>query len=278
MSGSQRYLLFAVQFFLCVFFLCASAHADPKFECPVSKNYQRVHRIGGYVIQMLPGPRTSDYRCRGTVAAPRGGRQTVAREWAMSLDQVSGADVNGDGVPDVVFDGFSGGQGCCYTYWIVSLGKKPQVVRELHNQVPLTFRRRDDGLIEVRTGEGAFDLFLLPHENAVIPELTFRLQGSNLIDVSPEYQKEYDEQIAKAQSELTADSLDKFRRSVYSQKMFIDQAPTVKAVLTIVLNYLYSGRDSQAWQALEEMWPPSDQQRVRALILERRARGLLAHP
>lgn len=196
----------------------------------------------------------------------------------MSLDQVSGADVNGDGAPDVVFDGFSGGQGCCYTYWIVSLGKKTQVVREIHNQVPLVFRRRDDGLIEVRTGEGAFDLFLLPHEDAVIPELTFRLQGSNLIDVSPEYQKEYDEQIAKAQSELTADSLDKFRRSVYTQKMFIDQAPTVKAVLTIVLNYLYSGRDSQAWQALEKMWPPSDQQRVRALILERRARGLLAHP
>lgn len=196
----------------------------------------------------------------------------------MSLDEISGADVNGDGAPDVVFDGFSGGRGCCYTYWIVSLRKKPRVLREIHNQVPLVFRRRHDGQVEVRTGEGAFDLFLLPHENAVIPELTFRLQGSKLIDVSAEYRKEYDEQIAKAQNELTPDSLDKFRRSVYTQKMFIDQASTVKAVLTIVLNYLYSGRDSQAWQALEEMWPPSDRQRVRTLILERRARGLLAHP
>lgn len=56
--------------------------------------------------------------------------------------------------------------------------------------------------------------------------------------------------------------------------MFIDQLPTVKRVLTIVLNYLYSGREAQAWQALDEMWPASDEQRVKGLILERRARGL----
>jgi len=31
---------------------------------------------------------------------------------------------------------------------------------------------------------------------------------------------------------------------------------TVKRVLTIVLNYLYSGREPQAWQALDEMWRP----------------------
>jgi len=59
--------------------------------------------------------------------------------------------------------------------------------------------------------------------------------------------------------------------------MFSDQLMTVKRVLTIVLNYLYSGREPQAWQALDEMWPPSDKERVRGLILERQARGLLAH-
>jgi hypothetical protein len=44
----------------------------------------------------------------------------------------------------------------------------------------------------------------------------------------------------------------------------------------VVLNYLYSGREDQAWQALDEMWPPADESRVRSLILERRKRGLLA--
>ena len=50
----------------------------------------------------------------------------------------------------------------------------------------------------------------------------------------------------------------------------------MRRVLTIVLNYLYSGREEQAWKALEELWPASDQGRVKGLILERRGRGLLA--
>jgi len=250
------------------------ARADSKFECPGSKNYQQVHRFNGYVVQMLPGPKNSEYRCRGTVTPPNGVRQAVAREWAMSLDAVSGTDLNGDGAPEIVFDGFSGGAGCCYVYWIVSLTKKPQVVRELRNQVPVVFRKRDDGGTEIRTSEGSFDLLLLPHEDAVIPQLVLRLEGSKLTDISRQYQKEYDEEIGKARSGLTAADLEKFRQSSYNQKMFIDQLPTVKRVLTIVLNYLYSGREAQAWQALDEMWPASDEQRVKGLILERRARGL----
>jgi hypothetical protein len=254
--------------------LSAWGHADSKFECPAAKGYQRVHRFNGYVVQMLPGPKNSEYRCRGAVTPPNGVRQTVAREWAMSLDAVSGTDLNGDGTPEVVFDGFSGGAGCCYVYWIVSLAKKPQVVREIRNQIPLVFRKRDDGGTEIRTGEGSFDLFLLSHEDAVIPQLVLRLEGSKLIDISQQCKNEYDEEIAKARSGLTAADLEKFRLSSYNQKMFIDQLPTVKRVLTIVLNYLYSGRETQAWQALDEMWPASDEQRVKGLILERRARGL----
>jgi hypothetical protein len=51
--------------------------------------------------------------------------------------------------------------------------------------------------------------------------------------------------------------------------------PAVRKAMTVVLNYLYSGREEQAWQALDEMWPPADATRVKQLILERRSRGLL---
>jgi hypothetical protein len=194
----------------------------------------------------------------------------------MAVDEISGSDVDGDGTPDVVFDAFSGGEKCCYLYWIVSLEKKPQVVREIRNQVPVTFRKRPDGGTEIRTGEGSFDLFLLPHGEAVIPQLVLRLEGSKLTDISSEYRAEYDAQIAEARDRLTPAALEKFRQSRYGDKMFIDQLMTVKLVLTVVLDYLYSGREAQAWQALEEMWPRDDQERIRGLIVERRNRGLLA--
>ena len=47
-------------------------------------------------------------------------------------------------------------------------------------------------------------------------------------------------------------------------------------MLIVVLAYLYSGRESQAWQALGEMWPQSDQARIKAIIMERRSRGMLS--
>jgi hypothetical protein len=265
-------------FLLVVFFVHVPLHASSSFQCPASRDYRRPHDISGYRVQMLPGPKNSPYRCRGTLRLAEGKPVTVARDWAMSLDPISGNDINGDGIPDVVFDGFSGAETCCYTYWIVSLGKKPRVVREIHNQVPLVFRRRSDGSTEIRTGEGSFDLFLLPHSEAVIPQLILRLQGSQLTDISSEYREEYDKQITEASNELTSADLEKFRQSHYNQRMFTDQLPTVKRVLTIVLNYLYSGREQQAWEALDKMWPPSDKERMRDLILERRARGLLGQP
>jgi hypothetical protein len=50
----------------------------------------------------------------------------------------------------------------------------------------------------------------------------------------------------------------------------MDQAATVGRVLTIMLNYVYSGR-TEAWEALTEPWLPSDQAQVRSLSVEPRA-------
>jgi hypothetical protein len=45
-------------------------------------------------------------------------------------------------------------------------------------------------------------------------------------------------------------------------------------VLEIVWAYLYSGREQQAWDALAEMWPSSDLDRIRSLILDVRTAGI----
>jgi hypothetical protein len=266
-----RYLLLLASLFLLV-----PVFAETTFDCPVSRNYQRIHSIDGYLVQLRPGPKKTPYRCRATITPPKGRAVTVAQEWALSIDGISGGDINGGGKPDVVFDAFSGGETCCYLYWVVTLERNPQVIRKIRNQVPLIFRKRPDGSTEIRTGEGSFDLFFLPHSESVIPELVLRLQGDQLVDISSDSREDYDQKIARARAELSAADLQKFRASRYNQKMFADQLHTVKCVLTIVLNYLYSGREPQAWQALNEMWPPSDGERVRSLIQERQARGLLA--
>ena len=47
-------------------------------------------------------------------------------------------------------------------------------------------------------------------------------------------------------------------------------------VLEIVWSYLYSGRQQEAWHELQDMWPASDFERIRAAILDARARGIRA--
>jgi len=257
----------------------SAAAADTNFDCPSSDNYQQPRRFGGYSVQLVPGrapqgKQRVEFRCLGAITPPQGIRKVIAKDWTLTVDPISGTDINGDGEPEVIFDGHTSGARCCYEYWIASLTKPPKLVKEIRSQLPVTFQNSQDG-VEIRVPEAAFLYFMLTAEQAVTPLVILRLDGTALKDVSAQHPQEYDEQIAKAKQELSAADAEKFRNSRYNDKLFTDQLSTVKLVLTIVLNYLYSGREAQAWQALQDMWPPTDQARVKAVILERRARGVL---
>ena len=257
--------------------------AGVKYDCPFEKGFERQQKIGSSKVQLLPGDKDdgkdkdkdNQARCRAAVYW-QGKTVTVANDWALTLDKISGSDINGDGKPELVLDGYSGGAHCCYTYRIVTLQGTPRVLQSLSSERPMTFEKQKDGTTLIRADDGVFDYFLLPHAQAVIPQLFLTMQGEKLVNVSSQFSEQYDAQIQKARQELTASDLEKFRSSRFSDRMFTDQVPTVHRVLVIVLNYLYSGRETEAWKALAELWPESDQARVKALILERHSRGLLS--
>lgn len=261
----------------------AHGPAGSHFACPYEKDFTKSQKIGAYTLRLLPLTKKAEakeqgdnFRCRAVLTSSGGKNITIAEDWALSVDTISGRDLNADGTPDIILDGYSGGTQCCYTYAFVSLGPTPQLIRELHNQFPLTFERQGDGSTRIDAKEGVFDYFLLPHQQAVIPQLILQMEGGNLLDVSPRFAEIYDKQIEDARSQLIPAELEKFRKSNYGDRLFMDQVSIVRPVLTIVLNYLYSGREEKAWQALNELWPASDVERVKSLILERRARGLVA--
>jgi hypothetical protein len=266
-----------IPIFLGALVLLASSHAFGQLSCPNAKGFQQPHQIGGYAVQVSLGSKgSSTDQCHGSVARPGASPTVFAGGWSMWLDNISGTDINRDGAPDTVFTTYTGGKSCCFDYTIVSLGKSPALLRKIHNQEQLHFEKQNDGSVIIRAGDGAFDLFMLPHDKSVVPDVFFKFQGTELKNVSGEFPQGYDDKIARARSELTPAALEKFRASDIHKSMYTDQLETVRQVLTIVLNYLYSGREEQGWKALEELWPSGDQDRVRSLIIERRNRGLLA--
>jgi len=248
---------------------------DADFACPYSKTYQRPQKLPGFTLAMSAHLRTPAARCRAILNSSKS-HTTVAEDWALNVDKISGSDVNGDGKADLVIDGYSGGDHCCFTYSIVALSEPPRVLRKIQSRSPLSFNKQSDGSVIIHGADTSFDYFIIPHFAAVIPQVFLRVEGDRLVNAGSQFQDQYDQQIAEARSQLTQADLDKFRQSSYHQKMFTDQIPTVHRVLTMVLDYLYSGRETQAWQTIDDLWPVSDRSRIKDLILERRRRGVMS--
>lgn len=288
--------------------------AGALFTCPYEKDFQEAHKFGAYTLRLLPVVKKDDddddkekkekkdkkenkakkdkddkddddagtyhdddARCRAVLTTHFGRHIPIAYEWALSIDPISGADLNGDGKPEVVLSGYSGGLHCCYVYEIVSLDRTPKVIHVLSSPAPIAFEKQPDGTALIRAYDGVFNYFLVPPQSAVIPRLIFKLEGNNLVDVSAKYPEIYDKEIEQARAQLAGGEAEKFKKSNFHATLYSDQVPAIHKVLTIVLDYIYSGREDLAWQALNQYWPENDLSRVRSLILERRRRGLLAN-
>ncbi len=274
--------------------LARSGAAQPKgWDCFRGDVHVEPRRIGDFFIRLQSVADKKDPRhaaCQAQVFSSQG-RVFQATDYAMSADEISGKDLNGDGKPDAVFLGYSGGapapeagsgsQGthCCMTYWIVSLGDRPGLLKEVSNETAIRFRETTDGHLDLWTGDGAFDYFdCLSHAETVFPTVSLRLQGRQLKDVGAEHWDDYANQIVEARRRTTAEELRQFREAK-NQDELCEGNPraTMPNVLAIVFATLYGGREAEAWKALDEMWPPADKKRIRQLILQKRAEGILRY-
>jgi len=85
-------------------------------------------KVAGFSIEVKPFPDPDDSEftlCQASVTSPNGKIVYSTNDWGAEIDHVTGKDVNGDGEPDAVLVSYSGGAHCCWTYHIISLGKKP---------------------------------------------------------------------------------------------------------------------------------------------------------
>ena len=260
----------------------AGAAQASALDCYRGEVHTEPRRIGDFLIRLDSVPdkyRPGYSACRVQVLSSQG-PAFEATDYAMRIDPISGKDINGDGQPEAVFEGFSGSAHCCWTYWIVSLGARPGLLKQVFNQASIVFRETSDGHIDLLGGDGAFDYFdCLSHSETAFPAVFLRLQGRELKDVGSEHWDYYANQIADARRSLTAEELDRFRKARGQDELCEERDPrsTMPKVLTIVFADLYGGREEEAWKALETMWPPADKERIRKLILQKRAEGILRY-
>jgi len=228
--------------------------------------------IGGYEVRLVPGPNpeAQDKLCHGYLINRSGKRIPLITDWAISIYQGTGEDLFGDGHPSLVLEGYSGGAHCCYTFEIVDLGDSPLILQAITNETAFFFFKDPASKqFRIMTSDGAFDYFDgMCHACTPFPRVVLRVDRDGLHDVSSQFVEQYDSEIALARAKIAEGDIGKFLMS--------DFEDAKKVVLEIVFSYLYSGRPEQAWQALDEMWPAADRQRIKELIVKTKAGGLLA--
>ena len=239
-----------------------------------------VYSLGNYELRIIQVPASDicDHMCRAYLVNQKGDRKLLLEDFRILIHQGTGEDIFGSGHASVVLEGWSGGAHCCWTYSIVDLGSTPLVLPNIENDTGFFFFKDSrDGRYRILAADGAFDYFDdMCHACSALPHVVLEVGGGRLQHVSSRYVAEYDTEIGEAKAEVDQDELGRFLTvpNVHQSEQTFEELR--QHVLNIVLAYLYSGREAQPWQALNEMWPTSDKARIKKLILDTKREGLLS--
>lgn len=192
----------------------------------------------------------------------------------------------GDGVPAAAFQIKKSDTECCVEYGIYSLKKPPRLLRTITGGEFFSASDVDlDGKVEIWTNDAAalngFENLSLGELDSA-PTVVLRFGHGQLLDVSAEFQSYFDDEIARIRGGNHPQDLGDFKgsdgkltptHSISAERMHHMRMVKVK-VLEIVWDYLYSGREQDAWRALAEMWPAADVDRIRSALVSARAHGI----
>ena len=194
----------------------------------------------------------------------------------------------GLGVPVAAFQVKNSANQCCMEYKIYSLEKPPRLLRTITGGDFFSAADTDlDGRVEIWTTDAAAVNGLEKLELAELdsaPTIVLRFEHNELLDASSEFQTYFDNQIAWLRKQLNPEDLQDFKSTggkvSASATSSADRQHRIRQVkiriLEIVWDYFYSGRESQAWNSLAEMWPDADVPRIRAAIADARTHGILS--
>jgi hypothetical protein len=175
---------------------------------------------------------------------------------------------------------------CCMEYRIYSLRSPPVLLHSMTGGEFFSAADTDlDGRVEIWTNDAAsvegFENFRL-RDLDFAPPVVLRFVRGQLLDVGSEFRSYFDQKIAEERAKLNPQDLSDFKNSdgklasaAALSAGWLSRMRSVKVkVLEIVWAYLYSGREQDAWRSLDEMWPAADLNRIRAALLDARARGI----
>ncbi|MCC7359033.1 MAG: hypothetical protein IT317_06135 [Anaerolineales bacterium] len=173
-------------------------------------------------------------------------------EFFSGFDALSGADITGDGVPELIVTTYTGGAHCCFSVIAFSLGDTPVKILETRpSNCGGRFQDLNgDGIPEFITCDDVFAYTYCPYAAsplvqvilAYAPDVGYQPAGPRFAD---RYAAELPSLSAQAAA-ATPGGLGEWDNT------------TKCGVLPLVLALLYSGQPAQAWSELDRLYPYPD--------------------
>ena len=173
---------------------------------------------------------------------------------AITINEVSGRDINGDGVADLVVDEWSGGAHCCYETTIYSLEQRPRPLLSLQagNCGPGELLDLDgDGRLEVVTCDDRWAATYCPFAFSPMPRVVFAYDvvTREYVPDTPRFARRSGDQLAAAVSEAERAVRDIDIREPGREKC---------AVLGPALTSMYEGRVDDGVAIIRRVYTRAD--------------------
>jgi hypothetical protein len=167
----------------------------------------------------------------------------------------AGKDINGDGIPNVIIECYSGGLHCCSQYAVFSLGKKLKLLAVLNgDHSHMEFKDIDgDGKYEVIGRDWAFAYWPTSFAGSPAPEVILRWNNGkyrlaeNMMKKPPPGEKELQEMASG-----------------------IEEGETYRILSAIMLKLIYTGNGNIALQYCDWFWQNLDKEIPRQNLLKRK--------
>ena len=254
----------------------AQATHEDHYSCYAFRGHAARY-LRGYTISVAPYQNQNRFidECIATITDSTGRIVFQVHDHGVEIDPVTGSDLDGDGYPEAVLQGYSGGAHCCWTYWIVSLGKKPELRARIYNERGIKFvESKPEGVHTLVTSDGRFDYFDgLSHAGSPFPVVYLQFVKGKLTDVSSRFWRDYAEEIRQWREQILPGDVARFRSHYVDDPAAFDEVRC--KILEIVLTDLQGGKTVEAWRTLGEMWPQEDIPRIEKLIKETRRADFL---
>ena len=228
---------------------CAQSPTSPTSERFPNELYEldKEMVIGEYGVCLWRSVNSEKRRYQGIVTISCNGKLLARHEWALGFGDLTGTDIIGNGNPNVIITLYSGGAHCCFETMIYDLGlilTEVPVSSSPQGNCHGTFQDLDgDGIYEIVTCDDAFAYRYCAYAYSPAVRVILKYEAEvGYVPASPKfaylYADDIDEHTQWAKRATRGDPINGWYNT------------SKCAVLPLVLDYLYSGRIEEAWQAL----------------------------